>query len=58
MVRELLSGVALLGALSTLIQDVPQDLWLQAVEERVPERFIEVNRRAYEAGRRAGLPGT
>jgi hypothetical protein len=28
------------------------------VEERAPERFIEVNRRAFEAGRHAGLPGT
>lgn len=51
-------NVVLLGALSTMIQDVPRDIWLQAVEERVPERFIEVNRRAFEAGRRAGLPGT
>jgi indolepyruvate ferredoxin oxidoreductase beta subunit len=56
--RDWLSGVVLLGALATLIQNVPRDLWLQVVEERVPERFIEVNRRAFEAGRRAGLPGT
>jgi indolepyruvate ferredoxin oxidoreductase beta subunit len=51
-------NVVLLGALSTFIQDVPPDIWLQVVEERVPERFIEVNRRAFEAGRRAGLPRT
>jgi indolepyruvate ferredoxin oxidoreductase beta subunit len=48
----------LLGVLSTLIQDVPPDIWPQVVEERVPERFIEVNRQAFEAGRRAGLPKT
>lgn len=51
-------NVVLLGALSTFIQDVPPDIWLHLVEERVPERFVEVNRRAFEAGRRACLPST
>ena len=51
-------NAVLLGVLSTLIQDVPPDIWPQVVEERVPERFIEVNRQAFEAGRRAGLPKT
>ncbi len=50
-------NVVLLGALSTFIPDVPSDVWLKVVEERVPERYIEVNRRAFEAGRRAGSSG-
>lgn len=48
-------NVVLLGALSTLIHDVPSDIWLKVVEERVPARYVEVNRRAFEAGRRAGF---
>jgi indolepyruvate ferredoxin oxidoreductase beta subunit len=48
-------NVVVLGLLSALIPDVPPDTWLKVVEERVPERFIEVNRRAFEAGRQAGL---
>lgn len=47
-------NVVMLGVLSTLVTDVPPDIWLKVVEERVPERFIEVNRRAFEAGRHAG----
>lgn len=48
-------NVVLLGVLSTLIPEVHPDIWQKVVEERVPERFIEVNRRAFEAGRDAGL---
>jgi indolepyruvate ferredoxin oxidoreductase beta subunit len=50
-------NVVLLGALSTFVQDVPPDGWLKVVEERVPEKYVEVNRRAFQAGRRAGLSG-
>lgn len=48
-------NVVLLGALSALIDDVPPETWLQVIEERVPAKFCGVNRRAFEAGRRAGL---
>ena len=48
-------NVVLLGALSTFLEDVPPDIWLEVVENRVPERYVEVNRRAFQAGRRAGL---
>jgi indolepyruvate ferredoxin oxidoreductase beta subunit len=46
-------NVVLLGALSTFIDDVPPDVWLQSVEERVPKRFIELNKRAFQVGREA-----
>jgi indolepyruvate ferredoxin oxidoreductase beta subunit len=46
-------NVVLLGALSTFIDDVPPDVWLQSIEERVPKRFMELNKRAFQAGREA-----
>jgi indolepyruvate ferredoxin oxidoreductase beta subunit len=49
-------NVVLLGALSTFFENVPRGIWLQVIEERVPQRYIEVNRQAFEAGRRVGLP--
>jgi indolepyruvate ferredoxin oxidoreductase beta subunit len=48
-------NVILLGALSVHVRDVPSDLWLQIVEEQVPKKHLELNRRAFEAGRQAGL---
>ncbi len=50
-------NVVLLGALSTFVQGVSPDIWLQVIEERVPKKYVEVNRRAFQAGRRAGLSG-
>jgi indolepyruvate ferredoxin oxidoreductase beta subunit len=47
-------NVVLLGAISALIHDVPLEVWLQVVEERVPKKYIELNRQAFEAGRQAG----
>ena len=46
------ANVVLLGALSTLL-DVPQAVWLQVIESRVPPRFLELNFRAFEAGRQS-----
>jgi indolepyruvate ferredoxin oxidoreductase beta subunit len=40
----------LLGTLSSFIDDVPPDVWLQSIEERVPKRFVELNKRAFQAG--------
>jgi indolepyruvate ferredoxin oxidoreductase beta subunit len=48
-------NVVLLGALSACIHDVPTELWLQVVEERVPPRTVQLNREAFELGRQAGL---
>lgn len=49
-------NVVLLGALSTFIDDVAPDSWLEAIEARVPERFVELNRRAFGAGRETVQP--
>jgi indolepyruvate ferredoxin oxidoreductase beta subunit len=46
-------NVVLLGALSTFVDDVPPDVWLQSIEERVPKRFLELNKRAFQVGREA-----
>lgn len=46
------SNVVLLGALSTFL-DVPEQIWLQAIETRVPPKYVELNRRAFSRGRQA-----
>jgi indolepyruvate ferredoxin oxidoreductase beta subunit len=46
-------NVVLLGTLSSFIDDVPPDIWLQSIKERVPKRFVELNKRAFQAGREA-----
>jgi indolepyruvate ferredoxin oxidoreductase beta subunit len=48
-------NVVLLGALSVYIDSVPPQLWLQVVEERVPEKFVALNRQAFELGRQVSL---
>ncbi len=48
-------NVVLLGALSALIDDVPPEIWLQVVEERVPQKYVELNRQAFELGRQIAL---
>ncbi len=53
--------VALLGALSALLAreglgpELDPDTWMQVIEERVPARYLDVNRRAFAAGRAAVL---
>jgi indolepyruvate ferredoxin oxidoreductase beta subunit len=48
-------NVVLLGALSALVDDVPPEIWLNVIQERVPKKTIGINRKAFEAGRRVGL---
>lgn len=51
-------NVALVGALSAFIADVPGDVWRGVVEARVPARALDANRRALSLGReRAGQAG-
>jgi indolepyruvate ferredoxin oxidoreductase beta subunit len=56
------ANVVLLGALSALLEDesllgpkMAQEIWLKAIAERVPSRFIQVNQQAFEAGRQEVL---
>ena len=44
------SNVVVLGALSTFF-DYPIDRWISVLEGRVPPRFLEINRKAFQAGR-------
>jgi indolepyruvate ferredoxin oxidoreductase beta subunit len=44
------SGTVLLGALSALLAIAPA-LWEEVIGERVPSRYVEVNRQAFQAGR-------
>jgi indolepyruvate ferredoxin oxidoreductase, beta subunit len=55
-------NAALLGAVSVLLQDrhtsgaeLPTDLWLEALTQRVPERFGALNHEAFLAGRAVAL---
>ena len=48
-------NVVVLGALSTLIDGVSADVWRQVISRWVPQRYVEVNMNAFEAGRKIGL---
>jgi len=50
------ANVVLLGALSALL-DVPESIWLEVIEARVPARTVELNRRAFRRGREAMVSG-
>ena len=59
------ANVVLLGALSALMErqgtespQVPVDTWLSVIIERVPAKYVELNKRAFEAGRQAVLQQT
>jgi indolepyruvate ferredoxin oxidoreductase beta subunit len=43
-------NILLLGALSSLL-DVPPDLWEEVITKYVPDKFIEINLRAFQEGR-------
>jgi indolepyruvate ferredoxin oxidoreductase beta subunit len=47
------ANVVLLGALSASL-DIPAEAWERTFEERIPERFRDLNRRAFAAGRELG----
>ncbi len=52
------ANVVLLGALSALLERVGQagltpEVWLKVITERVPAKHVELNRRAFQAGREA-----
>jgi indolepyruvate ferredoxin oxidoreductase beta subunit len=46
------ANVVLLGALSAIL-DMDEDVWLQIIEQRVPERYVDLNRQAFRRGREA-----
>ncbi len=46
------SNVALMGALAARL-DFDEKLWQDAIEQCVPEKFLELNRKAFELGKNA-----
>ena len=46
------ANIVLLGALSALL-DIPQETWLAVIAERVPLKYLELNRQAFLRGREA-----
>jgi len=46
-------NVVLIGVLSKLM-DIPEAVWLQAIDETVPQKFLELNKRAFALGRACG----
>lgn len=54
------ANVVLLGALAAMMErgglsgsELPAEMWLAVITKRVPPKFIELNRQAFEAGRKA-----
>jgi indolepyruvate ferredoxin oxidoreductase beta subunit len=48
-------NTAMLGAASRYIDAVPEDSWQEALRQRVPEKALDVNLKAFERGREATL---
>jgi indolepyruvate ferredoxin oxidoreductase beta subunit len=44
------ANVVLLGTLSTHL-DIPQAVWEKTLEERIPAKLLDLNRRAFAAGK-------
>lgn len=51
------ANVVLLGALSMLLP-LSEEVWWACLEQRVPKRFIELNRQAFASGRAAAAGAT
>ncbi|MBI5014029.1 MAG: indolepyruvate oxidoreductase subunit beta [Deltaproteobacteria bacterium] len=49
-----MTNLAVLGALSLHLPEIPEEAYLEALRELVPEALFEPNRRAFELGRAAG----
>ena len=45
-------NVVLIGVLSKLM-DIPEEAWQKAIDETVPARFLELNKKAFALGRNA-----
>ena len=45
-------NVVLIGRLSHYF-DIPEESWIKAIEEVVPEKFVELNKKAFALGREA-----
>ena len=48
-------NVVLLGVLSAAIPEIPAEVWRASLESVVPAKLLEINRKAFEAGRAYAL---
>jgi len=46
-------NLVLLGRLSNYFHDFTEDEWMSAIEQSVPEKFLEMNKKAFHLGRTA-----
>lgn len=46
-------NIVLLGRLSHYF-DIPEEAWQKSLEENVPSKFLELNKKAFELGKKAG----
>jgi len=46
-------NIALMGRLSTYFPEISDEQWQDAIEKIVPLKFLDLNRKAFEAGRNA-----
>jgi indolepyruvate ferredoxin oxidoreductase beta subunit len=44
-------NIVVLGALSTFLEQVEPEVWLDVIAERVPSKYVEVNKQAFRLGR-------
>lgn len=49
------ANVVLLGAVSKLLP-LPEEVWWACLERRIPAKFLELNRKAFQLGRQAVSP--
>ncbi len=47
-------NITMLGTLSKYLA-IPEDVWIQSIRARVPQRFLELNLKAFAEGRKIGL---
>ena len=46
-------NIALMGRLSTYFPEISDEQWQDAIEKIVPPKFLDLNKKAFEAGRNA-----
>ena len=44
-------NLVLMGKLSTFFDEISEDKWIKAIEECVPAKFVELNKKAFALGR-------
>jgi indolepyruvate ferredoxin oxidoreductase beta subunit len=44
------ANVVIIGALAAHLSEIPKDIWLNALKESVPPKFLEENKKAFELG--------